>query len=223
MVNLDPISGSVTYYCMDSKQSLDQGILPGFVSEAKADGRIRFEEEVEEACGPESHSETSRANYFLRRFGSQYQVLKDASIVEFSHDKLWRTKENMDIPSVIQFLMSKHFAALLIISAAKIAEAKRKGMGEEEVKFRERKFEALEGVKQIWDSQRECNTVWNLVRTKLREKTQQMKFEEKLDMDPEWFPCKRETVRECRQRIGLGGQLEDWTMSRTHCSIHVDL
>ena len=66
MVNLDPLSGSVTYYCMDSKQSLDQGILPGFVSEAKADGRIRFEEEVEETCGPESHSQTSRAKYFLR-------------------------------------------------------------------------------------------------------------------------------------------------------------
>ena len=210
MVNLDPISGSLTYFCMDSKQSLDQGILPGFVSEAKADGRIRFEEEVEEACGPESHSETSRANYFLRRFGSQYQVLKDASIVEFSHDKLWRTKENIDMPSVIQFLMSKHFAVLLRISAAKFAEAKRNGMGEEEVKLRESKFDDLKGVKQIWDSQRECNTVWNLVRTKLREKTQQMKFEEKLDMDPEWFPCKRETKDESGNVVNESGWEVNW-------------
>ena len=195
---------------MDSKQSLDQGILPGFVSEAKADGRIRFEEEVEEACGPESHSETSRAKYFLRCFGNKYQVLRDASIIEFSRDNLWTKKDIANMPSVIQFLMSEHFAVLVRISAAKVTAAERNGMNKEEVKLLKAKFNALVGVKAIWDSQRECNIIWSLARAKLQEKTEQMKFEEKLDMDPNWFPCKRETKDESGDVVNESGWEVNW-------------
>ena len=210
---------------MDSKQSLDQGILPGFVCEEPAGGG-RFEEEVEEACGPESHSETSRAKYFLRCFGHKYQVLRDASIIEFSRDNLWRKKDTANMPSVIQFLMSEHFAVLMRISAAKVAAAERNGMNKEEVKLLKVKFNCSRWgqsnmglAERMQYSLEPCaykasreNTA-NEVRGKARHGSQLVPLQER----------NKGRVWGCRQRIWLGGQLEDWTMSRTHCSIHVDL
>ena len=55
-----------------------------------------------------------------------------------------------------------------------------------------------------------CNIIWSLARAKLQEKTEQMKFEEKLDMDPNWFPCKRETKDESGDVVNESGWEVNW-------------
>ena len=91
-----------------------------------------------------------------------------------------------------------------------VAEARRNRVSKEKLDTLMGRFEVVRETKEAWDSQRLCNVIWNLVRTKLREKTQQMKFEEKLDMDPNWFPCKRETKDESGCVVNESGWEVNW-------------
>ena len=204
MISLNPATGSVSYFCFWSELSTDMGVMPGFICSPDID--LQYEQEVEESF---DNSETGKAMYYLKIFGSKFQVLEDESVLEFSKEKLWKPRNEKDMPSTLQFSMVQHFERLKKAAEKKVDEARKQG-NEERLTFLLRRASWLGQIGQEWNSQRKCNAIWSLVRAKLREKTRDSNFEKKLDMDPDWFPCKMETTDKSGKVVNVTGWEVNW-------------